>query len=121
MLRGRRCAQSAAPNSASTRLDPCGTTSPCRPTRACRRQDKKLKEGFARLQQENEFLRQQVARLSGGGSVNLPASLAGMGLGGGGGGGGPGGGGGGHAMRMGVAGMEDGLGRTRPGTALGMR
>lgn len=44
-----------------------------------RRQDKKLKEGFARLQQENEALRAQLAQLAGRGApVSLPPALGGL-------------------------------------------
>ena len=79
-----------------------------------RRQDKKLKEGFARLQQENEALRQQLAQLAGRGvPVSLPPAMGGLG-----------GGGGGRASRIGVLGMEadGGLGGgVRPGTAIGVR
>lgn len=88
------------------------------PTTILCRQDKKLKEGFARLQQENEALRGQLAQLAGRGApVALPPALGGLqGLGG------PSGGG--RASRMGVLGMEaeHGLGGGgRPGTALAAR
>lgn len=82
------------------------------------RQDKKLKEGFARLQQENEALRAQLAQLAGRGvPVSLPPALGGLqGMGG------PSGRG--LTSRMGVLGMEAeaGLGGGgRPGTALAAR
>lgn len=81
----------------------------CVPTR---RQDRKLKEGFARLQQENEALRRQVAMLQkgGGGGMQLGAPHA-LGLG-------PGGSG--RVSRMNVLGAEEGL-MMRPSTALAPR
>lgn len=76
------------------------------------RQDRKLKEGFARLQQENEALRRQLAMLhkGGGGGMQMggPPTL------------GLGAGGNGRVSRMNVLGAEDGL-MLRPGTALAPR
>lgn len=66
------------------------------------RQDKKLKEGFALLQQENEQLRHNTGM---GPSSGMPVGRSG---------GGP------RASRGAMPGMEDGL-CMRPATALGHR
>ncbi|KAL4428409.1 hypothetical protein ABPG75_002498 [Micractinium tetrahymenae] len=72
-------------------------------------QDKKLKEGFARLQQENEALRRQLAALHKGAmQMGMPPAL------------GLGGGASGRVSRMNVLGAEDGL-TLHPGTALAHR
>ncbi|KAL4439247.1 hypothetical protein ABPG77_004149 [Micractinium sp. CCAP 211/92] len=75
-------------------------------------QDRKLKEGFARLQQENEALRRQLAMLhkGGGGGMQMGAAPA-LGLGAV---------GNGRVSRMNVLGADDGL-MLRPGTALAPR
>lgn len=68
------------------------------------RQDKKLKEGFALLQQENEQLRRQTG-MGGGPASGMAAAMSGGGL---------------RASRGAMPGMEEGL-HMRPATVLGHR
>jgi hypothetical protein len=82
------------------------------------RQDRKLKEGFAMIQKENEQLRRHIGVPAGGGGLS-------GGSGGGGGGGlagmaGMAGASGGRNSGRAALGMDGGLGG-RPGTALGVR